>query len=314
MAASTRYTKPFSPRVWLPHELPETHPDLVRLQEGIRRALGTDVFRGHQVYRRRERWAVEAPLGTFTGDFGATTIEADHDALWALLTDFKKDEHGVKTYPFTPSSQIICKDGRLFLRERAVSSLAVLMAEKNMPTALLMTALDRYHTALVRREVNVFPPKTRPFVPLEERPVIKGHRARGPSWTPAEDQVLRNFFSRQPDGTRVRLSDAHWNMIINHPALKGRRTKSGILQRINILNHKLKKSLMVDGYLPAAAVVVWQRERLGERNRVPRFRPRQDGTYRDLKPSPPPPSTSTSETPVASTATPAPSPAQTAAE
>jgi hypothetical protein len=333
MATSNRYEKPFDLRTWFPSDYPIDNPDYVKIIALLTRQVGSLIFRRHQTYRRRERWAVEAPLGTFTGDFARATHQAECDALWTLLEAAKKRKETGRVYPFTPSQQIFYVEDRIFLREHAVSGLSSLMGDVTHPCALLMYTLHRYHTALVAGDVSVFPPSTKPFVPLEQRPVINGHRARGPAWTVAEDAVLRSFFGRQPNGNRTVLSEAHWNMILNHPALKGRRTKSGLLQRINFLNCVLKKSLMVEGYLSAEGLLKWQQQRLGQRNRVPRSRVRLDGPYlgvqakaelarqekikaakkaAKLTPPQPPPSPSTPETPSADSATPAPSPAQTA--
>jgi len=305
--------------------MPADHPDLLALTKALEAAHSVPVFQNHRVYRRRERWAVEAPLGAFTGDFATSTFAREYDALWTLLRAAKKRMETGRVYPFTPSQQIFYAEERIFLREHAVVGLVDLLTEAEIPhTALLMQALKRYHTALVDGSVNMFPAEKRHFVPLERRPVVNGHRARGPAWTLAEDNVLRSFFGRQADGKRIILTEMHWNMVLNHPLFKAKRTKTGILQRMNILNYKLKKSLMVEGYLHPDGVVTWQQQRLGQRNRVPGNRFRLAGEYRAQKPKrvrqaiealtppQPPSSPSTPETPAASTATPAPSPAQTA--
>lgn len=121
--------------------------------------------------------------------------------------------------------------------------------------------------------------KSRKFVPFAERSTQKnGGSVRGPDWSPAEDAILRRYFGRQPDGKRYPLSEARWKLLLDGE-LRRQRTKASVLARLSILNQRLRQSLLVDGILSHEAVVRYQEQRLGERNRLPNLRQRLHGGY-----------------------------------
>jgi len=190
MAASKQYIKAFDPRAWLLMQLPFDHPSVVNLSTALERARGSTNLWDHRVYQRRHRWAVEAPLGTFTGDFENATHLAEKLALQSLLEASREIVMLGAAYPFTPSHQIFYVEDRIFLREQAVASLASFMSGQGHVNGALMLALNLYHQALVARTVSVFPVKAKTVVPLDQRPLIDGHRARGLGWSSREDQTL----------------------------------------------------------------------------------------------------------------------------
>ena len=284
MAVSKVYTRPFEPVLEFKlHDppIPEDHPVYQQLYNALVCSRGHWVFEDHQVYLRRNLWAVEAPLGTFTGFFapGAATHASEREAMHAMLQRVKEAQGANRRFPFWPSQQIIIKNDRIYLKEPALRSFYKQAAEDATPQEGMLCVLFYYLQRLTAGTVPVFPTKKKPFIPLTDRPVIDGHRRRGPTWTAQEDDVIRRFFSRQADGTRVVLTDEHWQMVLE-TNLKGRRTKAMVLSRINYLNHELKKTLLVEGYLPRENVKEWQDRRYGQHDRVPNHRERLHGSYR----------------------------------
>lgn len=117
------------------------------------------------------------------------------------------------------------------------------------------------------------------------RPLDTSAPGWGRVWEPWEDDVLRAWFglrtSGEHEGRHTVLTEREWELVLQ-THLKGRRTYKQVKVRVTTLNRQLRRSFLVDGFLPRDKVVEFQSRALGERRiRVPRFRPRIKGrSYR----------------------------------
>lgn len=231
--------------------------------------------------RRREKWAIELPPGAFTGRLGQgeTSASEDADARERILRLIKE-----KTGAFNldKTRDIITKNGVTYYRKRALEQFRIYIR----PNSLFVAA----YAFLQKAEEDpslIRGPKQTQGTPLKDRPIVNARRARGPAWSQQDDYVLRKWFGKWHDGQHHKLTESQWNTVLEE--LKGFRSKESVKRRLGELNSKLKKSLMVDGYIQREAVKTYLDGFLGERAVVPRFRPRLNGEYhpkrRNLAPS-----------------------------
>ncbi len=242
--------------------------------------MGGTSFTGLTALRRRERWAMELPLGTFSGNLqpGATAVDDEVGKRCDYIEGIRSRIGG---YHFRPTRHIFQYDGRWYYHIEALKVLRY--APDN---ELFLAAIAFLEAAQADPKLIQGPRYQRRLTPIEDRPVVDGHRARGAGWTLAEDKILAQWFGRRADGGHHPLTDEHWHTVLD--LLNGYRTKKTIKDRLSVLNRKLKISLLVDGYIPREHMTAFRRGFLGEQFRVPNFRPRLHGTYFTAGPAPAP--------------------------
>lgn len=240
------------------------------LEEQLRKQAPIPVFK-LRALRRRNTWAIELPLGIFQGDVtpGSTDLSTEvleRERVLRLIKEKTGSFHMDKT------RDIIHRDGVWYYRRKALEQFRIYVH----PNTLFVAAFNLLKAAELDPTVIMGAPETTAR-PLTDRPVIDGHRARGPSWTERDDYVLRKWFGRWADGKHHVLTDAQWATVLDE--LRGFRSKEAVKHRLSVLNAATKRSLMTDGYIKRDAVKAYLEKFLGERAVVPRFRPRLDGSY-----------------------------------
>lgn len=226
-----------------------------------------------ELLRRREKWAVALPVGFFAGNPrpGAVTPEHELEARQKLLASLR-ESHGARALSHRDSVE---RDGLVFYRPGAIK-----LFESVLPHAWLFRAMGRY-----LRHIQAHPDEVwRIYTPAaKERPLTDGRRSRGVKWTPQEDAILRQWFCAREDGKHHPLTPMQWTIVLTR--LQERHPKYSVKCRIRALNAALKKSLMTDGMLTAASELVYRRQALGERVRVPLRRERELHGYYATHPS-----------------------------
>jgi len=240
------------------------------LEEQLRKQVTIPVFK-LRALRRRNTWAIELPLGIFQGDVspGATDLATEVSERERTLRIIKEK---TGSYHLDRSRDIFLKDGVWYYRRKALEQFRIYVH----PNTLFVAAFNLLKAAELDPTVITGPSETTAR-PLTDRPIIDGHRARGPKWTSKDDYVLRKWFGRWADGKHHVLTDAQWATVLEE--LRGFRSKEAVKHRLSVLNAATKKSLMTDGYIKREAVKTYLEKFLGERAVVPRFRPRLDGSY-----------------------------------
>lgn len=236
---------------------------------------GVPFFEKLTAWRRKGSWAFEVPCGVFGPRFGCTREQEAQ----ALEDAARRGKLETGQLGFRRSQGLREFRGLLYLNESALEALRSRARIPEFITAMLhFLRAAKENPALIQG-----PPRETAWSP-KQRERKNGRHIRGPTWKEWEDYVLRRWFGRWPDGRHHKLTDQQWENILERE-LKGRRTKKMVKQRMVVLNHQLKVSLMIDGVITRDGVREYMAKALGERIQVPKFRPRLHGDYR--KPAPP---------------------------
>ncbi len=252
-----------------------------RLNARLMAEQGHNLILGLRAWQRRGTWALEAPLGAFTGTFvpGAVMLERDLEERDALLERLRGS---FKAYGFDPARDMLMdrrrdegEDVVFFYRRSALN-----MFRQWAKVPEIFSALYHFLDAAEKDKslIKGYHTNKRPVRTIDERPLNpNGRRVRGPAWAEWEDETLRRWFGQDEEGKRRKLTDKDWEILIEK--LQRRRARPGIVHRVSQLNMKLKRSLMVDGMLPRDAIPIYKAKMLGERANLPRYRPRLHGNY-----------------------------------
>jgi hypothetical protein len=200
-----------------------------------------------------------------------TALEADliRVALAARRQDF--------LHTFKPAKEARARLGRAFYSAFFLEQVGPFLA---LPATV--AALAAYVRAADQGQVK---PTKAPRPNDPDKPIDAYAHGWGRVWEPWEDDIVRAWFGLRTfgehEGRHAVLTEREWGLVLQEH-LKGRRTRKQVKVRITTLNRQLRRSLLVDGFLPRDKVVEFQRLALGEhRIRVPRFRPRIKGrSYR----------------------------------
>ncbi len=222
--------------------------------------------------RRRGVWGTTLPLGVFENVFNdASYTRERHLEQCAQLVakGAEADAYGCRPYPL--AYEAIEADGELYYHPEAIYALS-----KFVERPAFLRALYRFLEAANRNRALIVPPQPRrKFVPLDKRVEVFGHAARGPSWTPDEDAVVRRWFGQRTvgpsAGKHVALTEDEWKIVLSQLP---RRTKSSVRQRIVALNEPLQREYLRHGFVSQALVREYMSKVLGERPRCP-LRPRR---------------------------------------
>ena len=219
-----------------------------------------------QVLRRRSAWAITLPIGAYVNDFrtGIVSYEQDHARFEEILRQIRAS-FGYR--PWQTKRALITRENQLFYHEKMID-----IVRKHVEQPAFFNAVFAYLQAIKRDPSLVKGKDPDRFVPLERRPVVNGHRARGPGWTPEEDQILRQWFGIRTVGANAghhaKLTEAEWQRVLE--LLGGRRTRGSIRQRISTLNLETLKRFCVNGFVPRDRVREYMELALGEQPRYPR--------------------------------------------
>lgn len=221
--------------------------------------------------RNRHLTALPAQILSPEEDSLSEPLEAD---LIRVALDVRRQDF---LHTFKPPKEAKARLGRAFYSAFFLEQVGPFLA---LPATA--AALAAYVRAADQGQVK--PTKApRPNEPA--KPIDAYAPGWGRVWEPWEDDVLRAWFglrtSGEHEGRHAVLTERQWELVLQDH-LKGRRTWKQVKVRITTLNRQLRRSLLVDGFLPRDKVEVFQARALGEhRIRVPRFRPRIKGrSYR----------------------------------
>jgi hypothetical protein len=216
------------------------------------------------VLRCREYWAISMPLGTFAGSYAALpSPEEERAACVNLVALAVRREPGA----FKRSRDFIERGDRIYLRSPLVKVL-----RRYAPVPEMFVAAYTMLEAAVSDPEIIYRYRT-------DKPVVRPAKEyiRVP-WTPEEDHVLRQWFSRRADGRRYVLTDEEWAIVLDR-GLRGRRDRRAVLNRLATLNTALKFSLMRNGRIPVAKQEEYAMRMLGQRE----YLPRGCATYRERR-------------------------------
>lgn len=235
----------------------------------LRLPPGGDIFEFALIHRRN-RFLMTVLPGTFCYDPGVD-VDTDQQCLAELLEPIPRKDVRI-VHHRRPMCRVNGQGTTIFFRVELLE----ILAERHPENPLLATM------AKILREVeatpDVFLPKRDKFVPFSKRSRISGRYARGLDFSAKEDAVLAMYFGADDDGRRHALTPEAWTQLLE-VGLRGRRTRRGVLARIGVINGQLKRSLMKDGFLDAEGLRKYMAGKLGQRTRVPTYRPRPDGSY-----------------------------------
>jgi len=189
---------------------------------------------------------------------------------------------------FRPDRDILERQGVLFYRQIVLDSL-----REYGPYPFLFRALYMFLEEAKKAPEMITGrplmsdgrlPLPRKCIPIDQRPIVNGHRVRGPSWTPEEDAKLINHFK---DGTGKLLLDIHFDAQEWEFSLKGRpprdkaatlarwwedimislkylHTRNAILARVNHINAVIRKKYSdAKGRIPSPRRADYRNEYLG---------------------------------------------------
>ena len=234
-----------------------------------------------RLVKRRNRWALTVPLGSFTDNLQATP-EMERAALVQLLEPVQQAPAGLRTH--VPWVYRNPETEELFFRPELLKGLAATYRRLPLLSVVASFALDlgkdpsdpqgKKESELVRKIRRANRPKAiDPFIPFDQRPKRSdGRLTRGPAWSLAEDQILHaDLGARDAGGTRPVLTDADWERLI--AKLGHRRSRRSILARVSVLNKKLAQKIALDvakgGFPLETARVYYREQHLGTRTRLP---------------------------------------------
>ena len=225
------------------------------------------------LFRRRYR-LISLPPGTFTLRFTSNATD-DRTALDELLEPIAREAIPVPAY----SPLIVHFEGfdTLYFRSELLRAMA-----RHYEEHWLLRLLAEFAEKWERHEVPATDLKVRKYIPYDDRKKRpNGAVMRGNNWSAFEDGILKRYFGVDERGVHRLCSPERWEMLLAE--FNGERSKKAILGRICVLNHQLKLSLLVDGFIPKKNLSVYLKRKLGQRQRLPNNRPRPDGTYYPTK-------------------------------
>jgi hypothetical protein len=248
------------------------------------------------VFRRKNHWALEVPLGVFRNryrDGEGTLIDhaIERDKLLEAYRKELSDAYEVRRarVPWLARADLLVID------DRPCYTLVTLQvfAEKSNARSFFTAAATFIRAA--NADFSLIRPvrkNVRPFVPHAARVDTYGKMVRGPSWSNEEDLVIRRWFGQRTvgDGSigkHKKLTEEEWGFVLE--ALQGRRTQQSVRDRITLLNKALIKEMSVDGYVSRTRLAEYMSRVLGERPHKPRMyssRPRRPGRRHDVTASP----------------------------
>jgi hypothetical protein len=233
-------------------------------------------------WRRRNAWATTLPLGVFHNDFrpGVVTLEAHMEVCNTIYRQNTEAalEQNLPRHPHDPALAAQIVEGQVFYHVEALRFLRT-----QVPDTTFLEALYAFLLAATHDRALIVPPTLRtPYVPPEARKRVHQLKhvdmCRGPSWTPAEDAVLRRWFgmhtSGPHQGLHAPLSEAGWKQVLE-VELAGRRSRASCQARFVRLNELLLREFEVDGYVPITRIKAYMQRAIGVRPRVPPTRPTQ---------------------------------------
>lgn len=228
-----------------------------------------EVFPSVPVIRGRKRWLIALPALVLKPDSLSLTGTQEADLVRHAIDARREAPLGF----FKPLKEVRPRAGRGFYSALFLEQVGPFLALPATAAALAVFA-----RALDQGQVR--PDE----VPSTKSPsTAKQGWAR--LWQPWEDAVIRAWFGvrtfGEHEGRHAKLTEREWELVL-HDHLKGHRTQRQVKVRVTVLNRQLRRSLLVDGFLPRDKVREFQDRALGERRiRVPRFRPRIKGrSYR----------------------------------
>jgi hypothetical protein len=232
-----------------------------------------EVFLGLPMIRGRKRYLTALPACVLKVDqVSPLPVDLETDLIRVALEIRKQD-----FLHFKPAKEATVRAGRCFYSALFLEQLGPFLALPATAAAL---------AAYVRAVDQGLAKPTRAPLPNDPTQGFDAHEhGWGRMWQPWEDDILRAWFGvrsfGEHEGRHAVLTEREWELVLQ-THLKGRRTLKQVKVRITTLNRQLRRSLLVDGFLPRDKVDEFQRRALGERRiRVPRFRPRIKGrSYR----------------------------------
>ena len=244
-----------------------TEPEVMGLYDRQQAARGNLQYEA-RFLRRCHRWLLELPIGALTGVATATYGE-EVGELRARLATFKRYEIGVPLR----RRPIVIVGQSYFLRLEVLVSLL-----QKDPDNLMLRAWTCFAYAVNKDPRIVSAQRSRRIaIPASQRTrdPKTGRLARGPDWTLTEEAIIAKWFGRRADGKRHMPSESEWGTILGE--LRGMRTKASVLSHVSVMNCKLKKQLMVEGYLTSEGLKRFMEQKLGTRTHLPKYRPTPDG-------------------------------------
>lgn len=319
----------------LPVPAPHTaNPNLQRFQAHVLAHVGAPQLTGLSVVQRQAKFYYQVFPGLFTGRLdGTSSVYMEYQVFLALLETLRDPHYGttpearidpwqltpaarkgseakLRPLPFRSEREILEYQENYYISSTALQAIQdvvqsappTLVYSPQVFNMVAWTALRQH--AVDKRTIKGMGRHRTPEVPLDQRPVVNGRRARGYAWTEEENSILRRLLNgdmRQQillarrerreqarrtktpwDEGKERAQDEAflWNRVY---AALPKRPKPSIKTRVAQMNANIKKSLMVDGFLPAARLPEYRLLSLGVRNALPRFRPRLHGPYIPVK-------------------------------
>lgn len=230
---------------------------------------GVPFFERMGAWQRGATWALQVPNGAFGPRFGCS----DAEEAAAVDSAIQRSVLEAGQQGFRRDKELRTEREVVYFSQRTMEALR---ARARVPE--LLTAMLHFLEAAKKDRALIKGGGHETLWPLPQRRRPNGTYTRGPTWKPWEDSVLRRWFGRWPDGLHHKLTDKQWENILDRE-LKHRRTKKMVKQRLIVLNHELRLSLLIDGYLTRDGVREYMANALGERIKVPAFRPRLHGGY-----------------------------------
>lgn len=230
-------------------------------------------FPDYRVYRGQKSWLLELPRGLFANNLTRdVTWEEELAARDALFERIRREEGEF----YDRRTGIIVHDDVPYYRRAILDRLRIYMK----PNEFIVAAYT--FLSHVEKDPTIIKGR-RKVPPLSERPLVNGRRSRGAAWAEWEDTVLRQWFGLRDDGSRFEITASMWEVLLKDK-LKGQRSRGSVMGRIKHLNRELKKTLLVDGYIPREHLNEYRKKFLGQRFKMPNKRPRLHGTYYSAKP------------------------------
>jgi hypothetical protein len=260
----------FNPLAWL------KEPHYSQLAARLAEDQSLLEFRGLHAWQARHQWQLSLPCGVFANDYRSeVTWLREHAARDALFDQ-------IRPWWFR-QRDIVERDGVVYYRRNVLERVRDYHENPAMIYALLA-----FWEAAERDRTLIVPPKPRrPYVTPEARLERFGVPCRGPGWTKDEDAVLYRWFGRRTAGPNaghhVPLTDAEWNIVLD--SLGRRRTRASVTQRLVVLNERLRREFVENGWLRNGVATIdnaelWMSRVLGERPR--RLRTRRNPRSRSL--------------------------------
>jgi hypothetical protein len=232
-----------------------------------------EVFEGLPMIRGRKRHLTALPAAVLRPGEAELPAGLEAGLIQVALTTRREDFLGT----FKPAAEATTRLGRAFYSALFLEQLGPFLA---LPATI--AALAAYVRAVDQGQAK---PTKAPIPNEPHKPLGQYESGWGRVWEPWEDDVVRAWFGLRSygehEGRHAILTEREWELVLQEH-LKGRRTQKQVKVRITRLNRQLRRSLLVDGFLPRDKVTEFQARALGERRiRVPRFRPRIKGrSYR----------------------------------